>query len=81
MILRTIALAAAVAALAFAATPASAACADDIKKARADIQKLPQSWRKDDALLKLQVAEAALTRKDEEACKTAVQAAYATVGG
>jgi len=69
------------AALAVASAPASAACADDLKKVKQAIQQLPQSWKKDDALLKIKEAEAALARKDEAACKLAVQAADAIGGG
>ena len=65
----------------FAPGQASAACADDLKKVKQAIEQLPRSWRKDDALLKIKEAEAALARKDEEACKLAVQAADAISGG
>ncbi len=69
-----------IAMLSFASAPAFADCADDVKKVKAAITQMPQSFRKQDALLKIQEAEAALARKDEAACKQAVQAADAIKG-
>lgn len=68
----------AVAVFAFAAQPVFAACADDLKKVKEAINKMPDTRKKSDAQLKIQEAETALAKKDEAGCKAAVQAADAT---
>ena len=70
----------AIAVLSLVSVPAFADCAGDLKKVKEEISKMPQSFKKQDAMLKIQEAETALAKKDEEGCKTAVQAANAIRG-
>lgn len=64
--------------VAFAAAPAAAACADDLKKVKEAVAQMPDTRKKSDAQLKILEAESALAKKDEAGCKAAVQAADAT---
>ena len=63
----------------FAANPVFAACADDLKKVKANVAKLPDSKKsnKESANMKIKEAEAAIAKKDEAGCMTAVKAADA----
>ncbi len=71
--------AATIVAFSFAANPVFAACADDLKKVKETVAKLPDTKKsnKDSANVKIKEAEAAMAKKDEAGCMTAVKAADA----